>query len=170
MWCLICFNSYLLGCFEMLGLIFAGLVHLLVKINVCNFLKYSLFTDCGIIGSTCIQVLRRRAKRNVWIWRTPIWVLCNGWYAHSWLPTALFLSFYKRIYVFVFMTVHIYIRKDVPTYITYMHACVHEYTKTYIDVSLYDWNTYMCILMSKYDTIVCGLTLWLVCFFWFFLS
>lgn len=63
------------------------------------------------------------------------------------------------------MTVHIYIHKDVPTYITYMHACVHEYTKTYIDVLIYDLNTYMCILMSKYDTIVCGLTLWLVCFF-----
>lgn len=49
-----------------------------------------LITDCGVLGGTSIQILWRWAKGNVWIWRTPVWVLHNGWYAYS--PNDLSLS------------------------------------------------------------------------------
>ena len=58
-----------------------------------NFFDHVLITDCGVLGGTCIQILWRWTKRNVWIWRTPIWVLYNGWYAHSLLPSDLSFSY-----------------------------------------------------------------------------
>lgn len=60
-------------------------------LNKCSmkFFEYVLLTDCGILGGACIQILWRGTKRNVWIWRTSIWVLYNGWYANSLLLSEL---------------------------------------------------------------------------------
>lgn len=59
---------------------------------VLTFMKpidYFLYSDCGILGSDGIQILWRGTKGNVWLRRTPIWVLYYGWYANYWLPYEL---------------------------------------------------------------------------------
>lgn len=65
----------------------------LIQVRLMFIIIHVLWTDCGILGGVSVQILRRGTKGNVWLWRTPIRVLCNGWYTEAADLTPFFLFF-----------------------------------------------------------------------------